>query len=146
MWQRIPGDYSFYNKSRNMMSLSGNDRSLSSMENKWRQVTGLHQFSQSELQQEQQKLGDNSPFRKGQNRAGGWTRLDDNVLRRVYRCGSTNDWNKKRDEWKTITEKDRSAKELEQRWNKVLKVQYDPFSKLSVYCRICEGQILTRFQ
>jgi hypothetical protein len=116
------------------------------MENKWRQVTGLHQFSQSELQQEQQKLGDNSPFRKGQNRAGGWTRLDDNVLRRVYRCGSTNDWNKKRDEWKTITEKDRSAKELEQRWNKVLKVQYDPFSKLSVYCRICEGQILTRFQ
>lgn len=121
------------NKSIDMMGLSGNERSLSSMESKFRQITGKPQYIHDDLKREQVELDAHSPIRKGQNAkelgAGAWLRLEDNTLRRIHRSSPSVDWNKKSVEWQAITGRKRSPHELIGRWG-ILKVAHDPWSEL----------------
>ena len=129
MWQTLLSEQSFYNKALDMMGQAGNDRSLSSMENKWRQVTGLGQFEHSDLREEQARLDAESKFRSNDR---GWTRLEDNMLRRVClsRENEEKDWNGRYKDWNDLMGKsnNRDPGQIALRWDD-LKITFDPFSK-----------------
>lgn len=122
---------------RDLLGYSGNDRSLCAMEVKWREITGIANQEFTVLYQMQLQLNADSPFRRGQYRMDGWSKLEDNALRRVCRKDRKNvrDWEAKRTEWMKYTNKLRSAQELSDRFHNVINTQQPYGNDSETYIR-----------